>query len=709
MKKIDVSVVLNMHREALYLSPTLLSLEACANEARNAGINVELIAVFDRPDQDTLNVFHQTPLKAFDQIKTTTIDVGSLGLARNAGIDLSEGEFVWTADGDDLPSRNSIVELVKTARSHPHSNVAVFLDYWVAFGEPYHVVRYLSSQWLTAADFAYHHPYVSRIFLKRDVFEHLSYSDLKVTTGFAYEDWDFNARLFAAGFEFVIAPDTIMFYRQRSNSLLKQANAISAKLIPHSRLFEPNKYLVAMNEAREKNQDWPRFISQRQAIQKTFSCELLASEILVGYVIDASKLDPEIEPARIETACNYCSVPWDPKHWGFQLEMFYQLVGERPFTDVLLLPWLKPGGAEKYILQVLHEICRLGKSCRLLVLCGQAASSHEWTNLLPKDSVFIDVFNTFPMLDDAGRDSMITRALLALAAEGARLHIKACPFSHRLMDGFGAVLSSTYTVIYYRFCDDAYVWQNARLSSNSAIGFLRRKLHNIHLFISDCGSIVSDDWTRLGVHKEKNQTIYALCAAQAQPSVRRLPEKRLLWASRVSVQKRPELVAKIASAIRRDYPEIVIEAYGQIEENFQQQDLFDVPGVVYRGSYEGFHALPTERFDALIYTSAFDGLPNVILEALGIGLPVIAPDVGGIGEAVIDGDTGFLVPDLVDENAMIEAYVDAVRRLYGNWNRTMEISERGRRLISNRHCAANFRQRVIDVFELAAHDEEDGL
>ena len=57
MRKIDVSVVLNMHREALYLRPTLLSLDACANEAKNAGINVELIAVFDRPDQDTLKSF----------------------------------------------------------------------------------------------------------------------------------------------------------------------------------------------------------------------------------------------------------------------------------------------------------------------------------------------------------------------------------------------------------------------------------------------------------------------------------------------------------------------------------------------------------------------------------------------------------------------------------------------------------------------------
>jgi len=42
-------------------------------KAKNAGINVELIAVFDKPDQDTLEVFHRTPLKAFEQIKTKNI------------------------------------------------------------------------------------------------------------------------------------------------------------------------------------------------------------------------------------------------------------------------------------------------------------------------------------------------------------------------------------------------------------------------------------------------------------------------------------------------------------------------------------------------------------------------------------------------------------------------------------------------------------
>jgi glycosyltransferase involved in cell wall biosynthesis len=577
----------------------------------------------------------------------------------------------------------------------------VFLDYLAAFGEQYHVVRYVGSEWLTAADFAYQHPYVSRIFIKRSAFDSLSYLDLKVTTGFAYEDWDFNSRLFAAGFEFAIAPNTVLFYRQRGNSLLRQANATSAKMIPHSALFEPQAYRAAMASARVKNADWPAFIRARQQFaERNFAQELMATEPLVGYVVEATQLDPEVEPTRIETAGSYCSVPWNPKHWGFQLERFYQLLGSEPFSDVLLLPWLKPGGAEKYILQILHELHASGASRRLLVLAGQTASRHEWNGSLPKGAIFIDVFNTFPMLDDAGRDSMVARALLAVAVQGARLHIKAGHFSDRLMDLYGSVLSSNFKVIYYRFSDGTYVWRNERLTGPWGIGFLRRQLQNIDLLISDCHSIISSDWGRLGTQSEKYQAIYALCALRDQPVAKRLPGKRLLWASRVSASKRPELVGRIAAALRREYPETVIEVYGQIEENYQQQLLFDVPGVTYRGSFDGFDSLPVDHFDAFLYTSAFDGLPNIVLEALAAGLPVIAPDVGGIGEAVIDGETGFLVPDIVDESALIGAYVDAVRRLYGDWDRTSEIAKRGRGLIAARHGESNFRRRVAEVFEL---------
>lgn len=706
MNQIHVSVVLNMHREALYLRPTLYSLDACAAEAAKSGLNVELVAVFDRADEATLAVFGSTQLSGFKSVKTVEIDVGSLGLARNAGIDLAEGEFIWTADGDDLVSRNSIVQLVRTARESSCDQFAIFIEYLAAFGEQYHVVRYVGSEWLTAADFSFQHPYVSRVFIRRSAFQKIRYLDLKVSTGFAYEDWDFNCRLLAAGFEFKIASDTVFFYRQRQNSLLRQANTISSKLIPHSELFEPRVFRSKMESARAAHHKWSVFISDRSHFhQINFANEIFSSPLLEGFVADAARLDPEIEPRQIETAHSYCPIPRDGQHWGFQLERLYELIGYESFTDVLLVPWLKPGGAEKYILQILDQLLIEDCSRRILVFSGQSAKKHEWVNLLPKGSVFLDLFNAFPTLDNAAREALAVRSIFAVTPQGARLHIKACEFSHSLMESYGAAISQHFKVVYYRFCDESYIWKKDRFFGVAATRFLRQQMERINLLVSDCRSIGERDFCVMGASEEKYQVVYAKCDSLKEVlSAQKEPQKKLLWASRVSSQKRPELVSVLGSELRKVFPDICIEVYGQIEPPYHEEALFCTEGVEYRGPFSDFASLPIDRYDAFIYTSAFDGLPNIILEAMGAGLPVIAPDVGGISEAVIDLETGFLVPDLIDEGALVGAYVQAVQKLYCDRSLTSAVRENAFRLIEGRHGHAEFARRITEVFGINTMD-----
>jgi len=47
--------------------------------------------------------------------------------------------------------------------------------------------------------------------------------------------------------------------------------------------------------------------------------------------------------------------------------------------------------------------------------------------------------------------------------------------------------------------------------------------------------------------------------------------------------------------------------------------------------------------DVFWLTSAWEGLPNVVLEAMACGKPVVARDVGACGELIHDNETGFLV------------------------------------------------------------------
>lgn len=700
MNGIDVSVVLNLHREALMLAPTLHSLQRCAEEAIKAGIVVELIAVFDRADNETREAFRSIPLPAFCRVEEIEVNLGSLGLARNAGIDRARGEFIWTSDADDLVSSNCIVALINTARRHPHSKVAVFLEYLCAFGDKYFNCRYVGSDYLTAADFAYQHPYVSRIFVSRATFDLIRYDDLRVTSGFAYEDWYLNCELLAMGYDMVVAIDTVFFYRQRAGSLLRQADAASARLVPHSRLFDVDHFLADMQTRRDQVGDWHKFIHRRQKVFHADNTEaFMRSQQLVGYLLDAAKLEPEIEPHRVESTHSYSPLPWSPRHWGMQLEGLYRMLGSGKFTDIVLLPWLKPGGAEKYILHILEEIAKQAPKARLLVVTGEPAKRHEWMDRLPASAVFIDIYNAFPLLDDAERDAMLMRAMLAVAADDARLHIKSSLFAHRLLDAYGAVLAGRFRSVYYRFCDDTSQWRSESLRGPWGIKVMRRHLPSLWRVVSDCAATVAADQQVLGTLQSKYQTIYTRC--ELTPLIKHAPKPRhrLLWASRIGAQKRPELLASIAKALSLAGLDVAIDVYGTPDSGVNPREILDArsPGVAYHGSFSTFHDLPIKSYDAFLYTSAYDGLPNILLEALGAGLPVIAPDVGGIGEVVKPGLTGWLVNG-ADDDALVQDYVRAISTLYEDWAATADMAANGRRLVGSQHGATAFSSRVTEVF-----------
>ena len=48
--------------------------------------------------------------------------------------------------------------------------------------------------------------------------------------------------------------------------------------------------------------------------------------------------------------------------------------------------------------------------------------------------------------------------------------------------------------------------------------------------------------------------------------------------------------------------------------------------------------------DAMVMASRYEGMPNVVMEALAAGLPVVGTDVGAMSELISEGVNGYLVP-----------------------------------------------------------------
>lgn len=80
--------------------------------------------------------------------------------------------------------------------------------------------------------------------------------------------------------------------------------------------------------------------------------------------------------------------------------------------------------------------------------------------------------------------------------------------------------------------------------------------------------------------------------------------------------------------------------------------------------------------DVFVLPSLFEGLPNVILEAMASAIPVVASAVGGIPEVVEDGVTGLLVPP-TDSDGLANAII----RLLKDKKAAVKMGQSGRKRV----------------------------
>ncbi len=152
--------------------------------------------------------------------------------------------------------------------------------------------------------------------------------------------------------------------------------------------------------------------------------------------------------------------------------------------------------------------------------------------------------------------------------------------------------------------------------------------------------------------------------------VKHSPAPHFLTVGRLAPEKRLDLVIRAFAILKREHPSsatLTILGDGSCRRSLE--GLADSEGVAGSVKFVGYQHNPTSWMrdsDALVMASEFEGLPNVVLEAISVGLPVVAIDCpGGIREIA---ETTRIVALIEEETpaalarAMLETIASPLRR-----------------------------------------------
>ncbi len=353
-------------------------------------------------------------------------------------------------------------------------------------------------------------------------------------------------------------------------------------------------------------------------------------------------------------------------------------------SHVILTPWLDSGGAELVVLWHARAVDALGQTALVLATDGP---NDGWASRLPNSAQFINLPKLLQREQLVGRLSAVDQAAaLAVALSSLpieRLHVVNSYIGFQLLRFDFGPRDRKHFVSLFGIGRDKYgleagYWCEAR------------NLLGSPTFLTDNQTLPNARAQSFGLDPP------SICAISYPVEV--LPKgggalvaeegcvcpKRVLWASRLDAEKLPNLVFEIARLL----PDIEFHMFGRAVLN---DCLLGAPpaNVHVRGAFDGWATLPLEPFDCFLFTSRWEGLPNIILEAMAAQLPIVASCVGAIPE-ILTPERGWLVTEVFEPGA----YATAVREALDDPSQAKQRAALAFSHISERRSFDNFVQQL---------------
>ncbi len=452
----DLSVILNLHNETEFLKRTFASLRQAAAYASAQGITIELVVVLDNSPAAARDWVQSYPYVEYAKFQIVEVDNRSLGLSRNAGISAASGDYIATADADDLVSYNFFSALYDTARAEGPDSI-VCAQHACSFGDASYWRVYSGSDVISPIALFGGNPFASRILAHRSVFEKIPYQDSPNEVS-AFEDWHFNCEAIASGYRYCIAPDAILFYRQRADSIMGRSRNY---IMRYSRLFSLNlyeKYCDAANHniAQTTNSDSAGLPGVR---------DLLSSALVTELVLAAGEIDPAINLERIATApVGYARTTTISP--GCAYYECVQHIHDKVFTDVFVMSYDGVNLAGQKLLAIARRQIADDPQRRILLIQGM--QNLPDAEILQSDQItVVNLYETCQKWHEA-QDDLLALRLIQTVGKHATLHLDAGSLTFRVFRQFSAALENGSRFYYFR----QLLTEVDTLSDSDAFNFL---------------------------------------------------------------------------------------------------------------------------------------------------------------------------------------------------------------------------------------------
>ena len=218
----DITAILAAHVEGTMVGVSFRSMLAAVGVAAEAGLDIEMLVVLDKPDEATREMLAEVNTHG---ARLLAVSYGDQALVRNHAVRESKGRFIALLDGDDLWTENWLVAAHALCVGEPRTIAHPYAD-WV-FGESnsLSLPPDQTDPQFNAATLRVTNAWDALCLAPREAFLDHPFQARDLAQGYAFEDWLWNLDTVRAGYVHRVVPDTIHFKRSRSGSQFRHATA----------------------------------------------------------------------------------------------------------------------------------------------------------------------------------------------------------------------------------------------------------------------------------------------------------------------------------------------------------------------------------------------------------------------------------------------------------------------------------------------------